>query len=1296
DNSGIWLPIVIKKEQTNINFVDILSRAESEKSIFNPCDCVSTTGDFVDEADAEEDISLNCSYCNADGSNYGFSWQLVDQNTNKSSPGLYSDCCGGACDVRMTKDDYLAKLPVLNSSYITKFYDWKNKLQFPACSNKGLGYEQFAHNNVLSSFKNSIPKLIIDWKIKERISEIPPNDADTYHKDIDTHEKSYTRSLINSKTCGNFLLTKLHASYINNPIYSGISGLIGDVTMTSNFAGLLPAVKDFTKPYGFKDQDHFNIFAKTEKVGSYWKWNYSSGILCWYRYFDIDLSPGEDNRLIKGVDLYVSDGDVFYATNDGPEATPVDPEQPTPPEIKSCPSGLKLIKNNSVIGIIPSGSEFIYISENLYGKAHSIINRLDDLEASLDIPDNNKISPINKLQLSALLATGPNYYEVTVDLLKTVPNIGDITNNYARDIYKQIKVFNSGMLLKQQHKANKLNIVKTKEDLVNTLVNKYGCYIWCPPKSTISLDFKNSYDSHGYIDLDFEPVVKESDTFFSRQCSPPTDCLDTTIERNFSYDQKITVGNQIFNTTVDKRYKSQICNSGQFSIDKAVNVISAYFNNRLVKEQVYGSGCTVFNQKYLRAPSYDLALDRLGTALCSTYKLCSKSSAFTYNNNNDFFGTSNEVKEGKFENASVILDRRYPANASNINIDRIGFHKEGGLYYDSNNLGSGNVVFLSSTSSSAGSYSIEFKTKDVGIKLYDISIHHLRDKKFTKCKTFPLDQSCKCFPLSSVDGYRYNCDGSLTFSNEGAVLYTPNLSTQFSPLMLSYGGYSIAELSNIVQEQRIPNHPTPGTTLVTVNRIIDPINPYGCTKEISPTFPNYVHTKWSMGLPNYSTDHTDVWMKISENVSLFNPTIPSYDPDTGDFETINNPSYRRYTTKAVINGTTVYNAQQQVLFDKDTSIPNSFDVELTNPFLFALISELSDNIDENKLLYTNLPCSLDTISRDTYLNNIVLTFKQVPRKQVLNYKIQPLSSAGTLKKTFFHPNKGIVNNSDLHNLTSLIFNKKDCSFDFAYEKELFENEALDYSDDGIMFSGHISNQIQQILNLNDNLLNHKKLRLYVKYNSIWYEYLNPHLFGFNNKVNNNTYPGLPTYFEYAKQDKYKTFLNISEYVDQDLNDIPLPNITTPSQLIPVSAKINTEFFYLHNVKPTGTITGLSKEFYPLLHNNFILDKSSKRKIVLRGSRPYFMFEEKDPAVTVTKISTMSSSQESSIFRNTFVLEDSGSRWRYKGEGSKTSLDSYELVPSRGYIDNNFNELWINYVNSNDDGYVANTELKTKS
>ena len=44
-------------------------------------------------------------------------------------------------------------------------------------------------------------------------------------------------------------------------------------------------------------------------MASHWKWDHQSGVLGWYRYYDTDRT--DDKRPIKGVDLYISPGDVF-------------------------------------------------------------------------------------------------------------------------------------------------------------------------------------------------------------------------------------------------------------------------------------------------------------------------------------------------------------------------------------------------------------------------------------------------------------------------------------------------------------------------------------------------------------------------------------------------------------------------------------------------------------------------------------------------------------------------------------------------------------------------------------------------------------------------------------------------------------------------------------------------------------------------------------------------------------------------------------------------------------------------
>ena len=111
----------------------------------------------------------------------------------------------------------------------------------------------------------------------------------------------------------------------------------------------IPTSGNFTKPYGFNGTTHNNLFIGGERLASHWKWNATSGILGWYRYYDVNRT--DDRRPIPGVDLYISQGDVFWAETDGPE--PDNPEydfsssSSTGKDIKNCPSGLKVVENNT-------------------------------------------------------------------------------------------------------------------------------------------------------------------------------------------------------------------------------------------------------------------------------------------------------------------------------------------------------------------------------------------------------------------------------------------------------------------------------------------------------------------------------------------------------------------------------------------------------------------------------------------------------------------------------------------------------------------------------------------------------------------------------------------------------------------------------------------------------------------------------------------------------------------------------------------------------------------------------------
>jgi hypothetical protein len=238
--SGLWFPVIVKSSQSNTSKVDPLIPARSNvvSASFDPTNCIPDTTKDYDQL--ESDPIVNCQYCSVKEPNYQKQWQLKDTegNVRQTRNGdlpledqyIYSNCCNGACDTRMKKDDYIPKIPFINQNYITSFSDFKYLNQFPATNNPGLGFEDFItlNENGLSSF-NISPSLIIDWKLRETISEIPYDELTSQHANIEQHNKSFNKSLNTNRTCGNFILTQINPAVQDiHPAYPIFSGLIGD------------------------------------------------------------------------------------------------------------------------------------------------------------------------------------------------------------------------------------------------------------------------------------------------------------------------------------------------------------------------------------------------------------------------------------------------------------------------------------------------------------------------------------------------------------------------------------------------------------------------------------------------------------------------------------------------------------------------------------------------------------------------------------------------------------------------------------------------------------------------------------------------------------------------------------------------------------------------------------------------------------------------------------------------------------------------------------------------------------
>ncbi len=1337
--SGIWRPIVIQTSNSTLNKVDFLRQAGDSTAVFpfNPLNCESPSAQSYSAL--IETGSFDCDYCNKMSPiDYQSSWylkdsegnirQALDQLGNPYNYQFVSDCCAGACDTRVRPDDFIPKVPVLNQNYLNKFYDFKYLSQFPASTNAGLGFNEFVKINGsdMSSFSSS-PDLVIDWRIKDTISEIPYDKLQSQYDNIDQHNKAFRKSKLVSKTCGNFILTKVNSTSIL-PSYSSFDGLIGNddqSTVSKDIKQLVPAIEDFTAPYGFERMTYNNIFIKTKKLASHWKWNYDSGVLCWYRYYNKDTI--NDPRPVSGVDIYISPGDVFYAKNQGPEPPPVAFPENATNIIKPCPSGIKVIESGAISCVIPSGSSFTYISENLYPRFMEIFNKL----TSAAKIDSNNISMKQKFELAALLCTAPEYDDITVDLTSRNP-----TYKYSINPYFQIDTLNKDMLKGTTYgSAGKLNYIKNKIDLINTLADKYGAYLWCPPNTTKTITLKNNIKSQCSINLDFDAVTLSSNTIFSDiNCLPTTDCTQNTPSKIFAYAQKFTVGQSSLDLRLNTRTRYKVkCSENSNIKTGSARVAGLYLNNTLLKETIYNTGCYVFQDNYPRILTEDTPADsccnssKTDCSKCdsdSTYNLvggavklcqpypgnlsfCDAPSATFYNNSEGLVVGTRPARQ--ILNNTLYLKRSYPAIAFNPHIDNVAFHHQGGVYYSNTLLGSlsGNTVFSKNIESlfddtGEGSVNIEFTTKDVGIKIYTLSIEKLRKDTSDSynCRGFPIKDKCQCFGLSTISDFPYACnDGAaITFTNRPHSLFTPNISTTYSPKIKAYGGYKeskinemfgggdivnnikvlkkeiedlnkaidFLELSDLsfdtngisidtlrsqrttksgevdnlnvsLAEYRIPNHPDPETELDSLDQYIDPLNPYGNERSVTINLNNYVTTDYTVQLPSYDTSHSDIWAKVSENV---------------DF------TLQRYTTKVVLNNDTIVYDQQKKVLSISSNSP-SISVRLSNPYLEALL-------EGEHILYPPLGsfCSRSGNfgSKGDEISSVAISFSRIPRKQLLTFYNRPFQAMGTLKKGFFHPNSGLIDRETSDPPLTPLYTDSGNRIYINYDQNLFDNNNS-FLSSGIVYYSEMNPNVQRVINQIGQFSNHRKARLYLQINNLWYEYNTPNLFGFYNQDTLNI--GKPFIFE---------------YLDKEINQSCI------GPWLPTTAKKYIDFNFIYNYDD-------KKSKIPIYYQRPLVYKNTNRPKILKidGTRAYFYVKEIDNARVslANSIADLSEDDQDAISpENPEVVLSTGERFRYIS-GTKNDKKSY-VISDYNYLYHNFSDLYIDYNLKNNTNYVFNT------
>jgi hypothetical protein len=1255
EKSGVWQLAKMTKGSSRTFYGSLLGNPQNiDDTKTPPCSC-STDGNKVkrnvsfayNDMSDEAENGPYCEYCQdlnegnpmecqavveyrppagSKKSKTTFIWPLSDPITDPPTGEgeVYSkDCCEGGCDTRAKTDDLAPKIPYLYNNYLYKFFDFKYLKQFPAIENTPLGMEKFITLPIggLNGISITGAEICIDWTMKARIGEIPLEDGKTYHANEYSHNKAYARYLLANKTAGNFILQKVNTSteiaqwqkdnmeLLSTPL---TDDQLEENKIPANFPitgvkNIIPEVKEFTAPYGITDDTHYNIFLKShgQKDGGYWKWNYTSGVFFWYRYYDIHRK--DDDRFFPGVDIYISDGDVLFATNDGPEPLPLrNADLACVP--KACPSGLKMTNyqttnSTASITVVPSGSEFIYISSNIYDKVYGITERLFDFYSKVAPGEKTYKEVFNR---AAVLATSPQYDGITVDLykkpleyndlekaefiklIKELNPFDDITRVTGVDIFeewlaksneeieqKNADILNEQTRLDMTNKKmvsyNKINMVQTTGDLINTLVHKYGCYGWIPPKSSGAITINKKIYPHATLDIDFEPVVKLTDTKTAgpkRNSKPSCDILKRGNTKLFSYDQSFSIGEEtlLYTKFLDEGlvYNASCSGDPPSSIITDVgNTISIYFREHQIFSKGFNNFQTVIQDRYSRFPSVSSTLDTTFSDL--------DLETDAEGNEDVFF-----LKPDRL----LRLERVYNAIGYNQSVDLVAFHKDGGCYYDSTLLtkypGTGTVAFIKDWKPKQTKHTptIGFKTYDMGIKFYSIGSELLRSSDNLSCKTLPLDQACNCWGLNKVENFDYRCntreDGKVVY--ETPKLFTPYLSTRNIPLQ-AYGGYSENKLTSLVGGFRIPEHPNPGAVLPTINKDIDTLAVNGCRQTYTFTLPNYVATKWGVKLPEVDVEGADIWVSFSDSYGFAGTT--------------------RTQNKLVVNGQEIFPNEQAFL----KSPSQILEIKIYNQLLNSMFDSNGDGEDPDSGKYLYVPemfsCSNEqTASQygsNTGPSSVTITITRIPKVNSLNFALSGVTSAGKLKKTFFHPNIGILADDDPNNPkkgSELSLNRYNGLFNFNYDKELYDDESSVSSPNDITFAGSISleavSKLSNYVNMTDV---NKKIRLYFKLNNQWYEYEDDRAFGYFNDQENNQYHSWPTVF----------------------TESHLPREPHVGPFIPAIPKEPLPFLYAHNIQHWANIAKESgRHTYPYMDHSFVRDPDDPYKIHVYGSRMYFM------------------------------------------------------------------------------------------
>lgn len=181
----------------------------------------------------------------------------------------------------------------------------------------------------------------------------------------------------------------------------------------------------------------------------------------WYRYYRMDIDPTKDNRILPGIELYISDGE-YWKTSSSSTGNITNNLKHDAEKIYSSLSGL---------GIYSTGTAYEY---------------------------------------AKILATGPQLDWIT-EILSSGTGLVSLSdrNEYGLDKDKLKQ-----MSLKTKKSYGSPNYVLNKADLINAFANKYNGYFWITPGTETVLTSKFDINPDVHIDWSI-PIIDN----YNNQCT---------------------------------------------------------------------------------------------------------------------------------------------------------------------------------------------------------------------------------------------------------------------------------------------------------------------------------------------------------------------------------------------------------------------------------------------------------------------------------------------------------------------------------------------------------------------------------------------------------------------------------------------------------------------------------------------------------------------------------------------------------------------------------------------------------